>query len=59
MKILDFARGGGQMLNSKRNNEGIGTTSHAYRFTDDLRAGPMSLGWSIWNSPAADAFRGT
>ena len=59
MKILDFVQGGEPMLNGKRNNEGIGTSTHAYRFTDDLRAGHMSSRRSIWNSPAADAFRGT
>ena len=34
---------GGPMLNGKWGNEDIGSGTHAYRFTDDLRAGAMSL----------------
>ncbi|MCY4521341.1 MAG: dihydroxy-acid dehydratase [Caldilineaceae bacterium] len=34
---------GGPMLNGKWGNQDIGSGTHSYRFTDDLRAGAMSL----------------
>ena len=46
------------MLNGKRDNEDIETSTHAYQFTDDFRAGTMS-GGVYGDSPGADAFRGT